>query len=111
MRMVTAIVVMLGVIALFGGQLVAVGVSEQTMLGAYGITYTEAVLVAGAVSSAIAASITVVAFDGMKLGGMLPPWMEPIIASLAMSLAVMVTVSRATWKERTATPLLLPGRK
>jgi Na+/proline symporter len=66
---------------------------------------------AGAVSSAIAASITVVALYGLKLGGMLPPWMEPIIASLAVSLVVMVTVSRATWKESNATPPLLQGKK
>jgi Na+/proline symporter len=66
---------------------------------------------AGAISSAVAASLTVVALYGLKLGGMLPTWIEPIIASLAVSLCVMVTVSRATWKEETGTPRLFGGKQ
>jgi len=61
---------------------------------------------AGAVSSAAAASVTVVALYGLKLGGMLPSWIEPIIASLAVSLIVMLVVSHATWREDTGTPRL-----
>ena len=66
---------------------------------------------AGAISSAAAASVTVVALYGLKLGGMLPAWIEPIIASLAVSLIVMLVVSHATWKEETATPRLYGGKQ
>ncbi|OPZ35032.1 MAG: sodium/panthothenate symporter [Spirochaetes bacterium ADurb.BinA120] len=65
---------------------------------------------AGAISSALAASVTVVALYGLKLGGMLPTWIEPIIASLTVSLIVMIVVSRATWREETATPKLYSGK-
>jgi hypothetical protein len=47
-----------------------------------------------------------VALYGLKLGGMLPSWIEPIIASLAVSLIVMLVVSKATWREDTGTPRL-----
>lgn len=65
---------------------------------------------AGAISSALAASVTVVALYGLKLGGMLPTWIEPIIASLTVSLIVMIVVSRATWREETGTPKLYSGK-
>jgi hypothetical protein len=42
---------------------------------------------------------------------MLPAWIEPIIASLAVSLIVMLVVSHATWKEETATPRLYGGKQ
>ncbi len=62
---------------------------------------------AGALSSSILASITVVALYGIKLSGGLPTWIEPIIVSIAVSLILMVGVSLATYKEETATQRLI----
>jgi SSS family transporter len=46
-RIVTAIVMVLAVIALFGAQLIAVGLAVSAVLGEFGISYTEAILGAG----------------------------------------------------------------
>jgi SSS family transporter len=46
-RIVTAIVMVLAVIALFGAQLIAVGLAVTAVLGEFGISYTEAILGAG----------------------------------------------------------------
>jgi len=47
MRIVVAVVMILAVIALFGGQLVAVGIAVTSVMGDFGITYVEAILGAG----------------------------------------------------------------
>ncbi|MCP4750454.1 MAG: sodium:solute symporter family protein [Proteobacteria bacterium] len=47
MRIVTAVVMVLAVIALFGGQLIAVGLAVTSVLADFGITYTQAILGAG----------------------------------------------------------------
>jgi len=59
---------------------------------------------AGAIVSSIAASIAVVVLYGLKLSGMLPAWIEPIIISIFISLVLMVGVSLATYRPETATP-------
>jgi SSS family transporter len=62
---------------------------------------------AGALTSGIAASIAVVALYGVKLSGMLPGWIEPIIVSIALSLILMVGVSYLTYNPKTATKRLV----
>ncbi len=47
LRLVTAFVMVLAVIALFGAQLIAVGLAVTAVLGEFGISFTEAVLGAG----------------------------------------------------------------
>jgi SSS family transporter len=47
LRIVTAFVMVLAVIALFGAQLIAVGLAVTAVLGDFGISFTEAVLGAG----------------------------------------------------------------
>jgi len=69
---------------------------------AMGALFWKKATVEGALVSAVAASVTVVALYGLKMAGMLPVWIEPILASLAVSLVLMVTVSRFTWREETA---------
>jgi Na+/proline symporter len=59
---------------------------------------------AGAIVSSVAASIAVVVLYGLKLSGMLPAWIEPIIISIFLSLVLMVGVSLATYRPETATP-------
>jgi SSS family transporter len=59
---------------------------------------------AGAIVSSIAASVAVVVLYGLKLSGMLPAWIEPIIISIFISLVLMVGVSLATYRPETATP-------
>jgi hypothetical protein len=49
----------------------------------------------------------VVALYGLKLSGSLPTWIEPIIASIAVSLVLMVGVSVFTYDPKTATPRFL----
>ncbi len=46
-RIVTAIIMVLAVIALFGAQLIAVGLAITAVLGEFGISYAEAILGAG----------------------------------------------------------------
>jgi SSS family transporter len=47
LRVVAAVVMILAVVALFGAQLIAVGLSVTAVLGAFGISYTEAIIGAG----------------------------------------------------------------
>jgi SSS family transporter len=47
MRLIVAIVMILAVVALFGGQLIATGLAVQAIFGNMGITYTEGILLAG----------------------------------------------------------------
>jgi len=61
---------------------------------------------AGAVVSSIVASVSVVALYGLKLSGMLPTWIEPIIISIFLSLLLMVGISLMTYKPETATPCI-----
>lgn len=61
----------------------------------------------GALVSSIVASVTVVALYGLKLTGKLPPWIEPIIVSIAVSFVLMLVVSRMTFDPKTATQRFL----
>jgi Na+/proline symporter len=54
---------------------------------------------AGAVSSTIVAFISVVYLYIEKFLGRLPEWIEPIIVSQLLSLAIMIAVSLATYRE------------
>ena len=65
----------------------------------------------GAIVSSIAASVVVVALYGLKLSGSLPTWIEPIIASIAVSFVLMTGVSLLTYDPKTATPRFLDREK
>jgi SSS family solute:Na+ symporter len=65
----------------------------------------------GAVVSSIVSTFVCVALYAIKQFIEIP-WLEPIVISLAVSLALMWAVSRATYKPETATPkLILSGVK
>jgi len=49
MRLITAVLIFLAVIALYGAHLIAMGLAVKTILGDFGITFNEAVLVAGGI--------------------------------------------------------------
>lgn len=57
---------------------------------------------AGALSSSLMASLTVILLYVLKMLGHLPQEVEPIIVSLGVSFVFMVGVSLATYNERTA---------
>ena len=61
----------------------------------------------GAIVSSVVASVVVVALYAVKLTGNLLVWIEPIIASIAVSFVLMVGVSLATYDPKTATPRFL----
>jgi SSS family solute:Na+ symporter len=60
----------------------------------------------GAVVSSIVSTAVCVALYAIKQFIEIP-WLEPIVISLAVSLALMWVVSRATYKPETATPKLI----
>jgi solute:Na+ symporter, SSS family len=62
---------------------------------------------AGAIVSSISSSIAVVALYGLKMGGMLPTWIEPILISITLSFVLMLLVSRWTYDAETTSPRLL----
>ncbi|MFH2128873.1 MAG: sodium:solute symporter family protein [bacterium] len=62
---------------------------------------------AGAIVSSATASLTVVALYGLKMAGMLPQWVEPIIISISLSFILMLGVSHMTYRPETATPRLI----
>jgi len=61
----------------------------------------------GALISAVAASVVVVALYGLKLSGMLPEWIEPILVSIVVSFVLMVAISLATYRPDRATQRLM----
>lgn len=61
----------------------------------------------GALVSSVSATIGVFIFYGMKMAGTLPPWIEPIIPCLLISLVTMVWVSLKTYNPETATQRLM----
>jgi SSS family solute:Na+ symporter len=77
MRIVTGIVMVFAVIALFGAQLIAVGLAVTAVMGELGITYTEAILGAG---------IIMVLYT--MLGGLLAVAYTDLIQTIIMILAV-----------------------
>ncbi|MEW5723073.1 MAG: sodium:solute symporter family protein [Thermodesulfobacteriota bacterium] len=62
---------------------------------------------AGALISSIVASVVVVALYGLKMAGLLPGWIEPILVSLVVSFILMVGLSWLTYKPEKGTPKLI----
>ena len=60
---------------------------------------------AGAFASAGGAFVVLCVLSGLRLAGLLPPGVEPIIASMAFGFVVMIAVSLATWRGGTTPPL------
>ncbi len=77
LTVVTAIVMVLAVIALFGGQLIAVGLAAVAVLGEFGITYQEAV---------IGAAIIMILYTIM--GGLLAVAYTDVVQTIIMVIAV-----------------------
>jgi SSS family solute:Na+ symporter len=62
---------------------------------------------AGAIVSSIVGTIAVVGLYGLKLSDMLSEWIDPIVVSVFLSVALMLIVSKLTFKPETATQRLL----
>lgn len=62
---------------------------------------------AGAIISSIVGTISVVGLYGLKLSGMLSEWIDPIVVSVLLSVALMFFVSKLTFNPETATQRLL----
>jgi SSS family solute:Na+ symporter len=77
LTIVTAFVMVLAVIALFGGQLIAVGLATVAVLGEFGITYQEAI---------IGAAIIMILYTVM--GGLLAVAYTDVVQTVIMIIAV-----------------------
>ena len=62
---------------------------------------------AGAITSSVVGAVAVVVLYGLKLSGMLSEWIDPIVVSVLLSVALMFFVSKLTFNPETATQRLL----
>jgi len=61
----------------------------------------------GAIISSSVAGISVIVLYGLKISGLLPNYIEPIIVSISLSLVLMIVVSHITYNPKSATLRLL----